>query len=329
MRESLERIIRILSLKGLVAPSAKVHKLDTQGLSGEVYGIDSESEDFILKIYRRGDSDKVIKEMKIYPYLLNFGVPVPRVYFADAKGKIVNKPLILIQRLKGENFDSLLKKGKGKEFVESLALSLHKFHSIRIHGLNLKLERKTLKEELSELKIISMIFLAFSMSLRTLRRAYKALSEISKIPLKKTASVLLHGDCNPSNAIYRDGTVYLIDLESVYVGNPASDVGYAYHFIRFNTPSDSALADHFVKTYESLHGKLVNLEVSKRLSALKIAIFLRFLSSINLLTVLLLGLKRSMELLTLRRSLSRFIEYCLEYAEKGKAELNVTENLKF
>lgn len=323
MNESIERIMRILSLKGLVPPSANAYKLGTQGLSGEVYGINSGKEKFILKFYRKGDSSKVIKEMKIYPYLLSFGVPVPKVYFADAEGKIAKRPFLLIQRLEGETFNSLLKKGKGREFVESLAWSLHKFHSAHLSGLDLKLERKTLKEEISELRIMAMVFLAFSVSLSTLRRAYKALSEISKTPLKSGTPALLHGDCSPDNAIYCDGTVYLIDLENVYVGNPAFDVGYAYHFIRFGTPRNSSLADHFVRTYEALHGKIMNLEVCKRLAALKIAVVIKLLSSINLLTVLLLGLRRAMGFLAFRRYLSRFAEYCLEYAEKGGAELSL------
>jgi len=324
LSESIERIMRILSLKGLVPRSAKAYKLNNQGLSGEVYGINSEKENFILKFYRRGDSGKVIKEMKIYPYLLSLGVPVPKVYFADATGKVAKRPFLLIQRLEGKTFNSLLKKGKGREFVESLAMSLHKFHSAHLSSLDLKLKRKTLKEEISELKIMAVVFLAFSVSLSTLRRAYRALSEISKTPLKSSPSALLHGDCSPDNAIYCNGIVYLIDLESVYVGNPAFDVGYAYHFIRFSTPRNSALADHFVKTYEALHGRIMNLEVCKRLAALKLAVLLKFLGNINLLTVLLLGLKRAMGFLTLRRYLSRFVEYCLEYAEKGRAEISLS-----
>jgi len=321
---SIERIMRVLSLKGLVPPLAKARKLSTQGLSGEVYEINSEKGDFILKFYRRGDSGKVTKEMKIYPYLLSFGVPVPKVYFADAEGKIAKRPFLLIQRLNGESFDSLLKKGKGREFVESLAKSLHKFHSVHLSDLDLKLERKTLKKEVSELKIMAMVLLAFSISLITFRRVYKALSKISRMPLRGDSAALLHGDCGPDNTVYCDGTVYLIDLESVYVGNPAFDLGYAYHLIRFNTPRNSFLADHFVKTYEALHGKVMNLEICKRLAALKLVVFLKFLGNINLLTVIMLGLKRAMGFLIIRRYLSRFVEYCLEYAEKGEHELSLS-----
>jgi len=254
-------------------------------------------------------------------YLSNFDVPVPKVYFADAEGKIANRPFLLIQMVKGELFSSLLKKGKGREFVESLARSLHKFHSVRLNDPNMKLERKTLREEISDLKILAAALLAFSMSPVTFRRVYKALSRISRMPFKGNQLALLHGDCSPENAVYCDGILYLIDLESVYVGDPAFDVGYAYHFIKFSTPYDPGLADHFLKTYEALHGKIVNLEICMRLAALKLAVFIKFLSNINLLTVALLGLKRAIEFLTSRKFQKRFVEYCLEYAEKGTARL--------
>jgi len=316
MNRAIERVMEVLSFKGLVSPSARVSKLKNQGLSGETYSIDWGTENFILKFYRMGGSGKVIKELKIYQYLSSLGVPVPKVYFADAEGKVANKPFLLIQKLEGESFSLLLKKGKGREFVESLAASLHKLHSTQPSNLNLKLERKSFKDEIDELKIIATVLLAFSNPI-IFRRVYKALTEISKAHAKRSSLALLHGDCGPDNTIYCDGIVYLIDLESAYVGDPASDVGYAYHFIRFNVPLEPSLADHFVKTYEKLHGELVNLKIYKRVAALKLAIFLKFLSNINLLSIIMLGLKKAMNILSFRKQLNNFAEYCLEYAEKN------------
>ena len=73
MNKAIERIMEVLSLKGLVSPSAEVSKLKNQGLSGETYNISSGKENFILKFYRMESSNKVTKEVKIYQYLfLNF-----------------------------------------------------------------------------------------------------------------------------------------------------------------------------------------------------------------------------------------------------------------
>jgi len=318
MNKTTERIMKVLSLKGFVSPSARISKLNNQGLSGEVYDIvDSGMRNFILKIYRMDNSSKVIKEMKVYQYLSNLGVPVPKVYLADAEGKMANKPFLLIQKLEGEDFSSLIKKGKGREFVESLATSLHKLHSTQPSNLDLKLEKKSFKDEIDELKILAIVLLTFSASPRTFRRVYKTLFEISKTRAKRTSLALLHGDCGPDNTVYCDGTVYLIDLESAYIGDPASDIGYTYHSIKFNALDEPSLADHFVKTYEKLHGKIANWKIYKRLAALKLAIFLKFLGNINPLSIIMLGLKNSIKILALRKHLNRFAEYCLKYAEKN------------
>jgi len=318
MNKTIERVMEVLSFKGLVSPSARISKLKNQGLSGETYDIvDLGTENFILKFYRTESSSKIIKEMKIYQHLSGLGVPVPKIYFADAEGKVASKPFLLIQKLEGEDFGSLLKKGKGREFVESLAASLHKLHSIQLSDLDLKLEKKSFKDEIHELKIIAAVLLSFSVSPLVFRRVYKALSEISKIHVKSSSLALLHGDCAPDNIIYCNGIAYLIDLESAYVGDPASDVGYAYHSIKFSAPNEPGLADHFVKTYEKLHGKIVNLKIYKRLAALKLAIFLKFLGNINLLSIIMLGLKRAIDFLALRKQINKFAEYCLEYAEKS------------
>jgi len=109
-----ERILKVLSLKGLVSSSARIFRLNNQGLSGEVYCVESEAGDYILKFYRAGDSSKAVKEMKIYQYLSSLGVPVPKVYFADTNGEITRKPFLLVQKLNGESFSSLIKKGEGQ-----------------------------------------------------------------------------------------------------------------------------------------------------------------------------------------------------------------------
>ena len=312
-----ERILKVLSLKGLVSSSARIFRLNNQGLSGEVYCVESEAGDYILKFYRAGDSSKAVKEMRIYQYLSSLGVPVPKVYFADTNGEITRKPFLLVQKLNGESFSSLIKKGKGRIFVESLAKSLHKLHSIQVSDLNITLDRRPLEKEIEEIKVIAAFFLSFSMNLLSFRRVYKALSKISRIPAKKSTLALLHGDCGPDNTIYCNGTVYLIDLESAYLGDPAFDVGYAYHCIKLSASNRPELADHFIRTYESLHGKITNLEIYIRLAALKLAVFLKFLGNINLLLILLLGLRRAMNISTFRKQLNKFADYCIEYAEKN------------
>jgi aminoglycoside phosphotransferase (APT) family kinase protein len=319
MSRAAERIVKALSLRRLIPARAAVSKLRRQGLSGEVYRIDPNGKDLILKIYRAADSDKTLREAELYRRLSDLGVPVPKVHYFDADGRLGGRPFLLIERLEGERFSSLLRRGRGGDFVESLAESLHKLHSIRHDGLSLSLERRTFQDEVRELKLVSAILLGFSTGLLVLRRVYRALSGISGMPVTGDFQALLHGDCSPDNGIYRDGVVYLIDFESSYVGDPAFDVGYAYHCIRLAAPDDPGLPERFVRAYENLHGKLENLEAYLGLSALKLAVFLRFLGSVNPLSIVMVGLRRSVEFLGFRRELSTFVQYCLEYAEKIQA----------
>ena len=108
MNKTTERIMKVLSLKGFVSPSARISKLNNQGLSGEVYDIvDSGMRNFILKIYRMDNSSKVIKEMKVYQYLSNLGVPVPKVYLADAEGKMEGEKIFEEYKKKADSIKKI------------------------------------------------------------------------------------------------------------------------------------------------------------------------------------------------------------------------------
>jgi len=313
-----DRLLSFLHLKGLAYPLAKISKLSSQGFSSEVYSLDSGKEHYILKFYRDRSGKTATKEMRIYKSLSDFGVPVPNVYLVDVKGGVLGIPFLMMQKLEGEDFDLLIKKGEGKNFVEALALSLHKLHSIDIGSLGLDMPKRGFKDEVSDVRIMAGVLLAFSMAPVTFYRTYKALSEISQTSIQDDSLALLHGDCGPGNVVYSNGTVYLIDLESAYIGNPASDLGYVYHSIKFGAHSRPGLAEDFIDAYENLHGTVKDLEFYKRLMALKLAVLFRFLMGFNTLSFLLLGFKRTLSLLAMRKHLSAFVNYCLTYAEKGK-----------
>lgn len=312
----MKRLLKFLTLKNLALPTAKITKLADQGLSGQVYSLDSDREHFILKFYRERDDKKITRIMETYRYLTDSGVPVPEVYIADGKGRVTKKPFILMQKLKEEKFSSLLKRRKEKDFINALALSLHRLHSVDIGGLDANLREKRFEDEIRDIKILAEVLLAFSVSPIVFRRLYKALSAISNSNVQGNPSALLHGDCGPDNIIYSNGTAYLIDLDDAYIGDPAFDLGYAYHCIKLSAPTKPELAEDFIEAYENLYGKVAALDTYKRLVALKLAISLRFLTRPNLLMVLLAGFKRTINLVALSKQFSRFIEYCLTYAER-------------
>jgi aminoglycoside phosphotransferase (APT) family kinase protein len=67
---------------------------------------------------------------------------------------------------------------------------------------------------------------------------------------------LAHGDYHPGNVcVTRDSRMIVLDWDSVEIGDPAYDVGYAYHFVKFfsnpkNPDSAQRTADRFVSEYK-------------------------------------------------------------------------------
>jgi aminoglycoside phosphotransferase (APT) family kinase protein len=317
------RLLRYLRLKRVALPSAQITTWRGQGLSNKTYLLDSGKEHFILRVYRDRSGKTIPKEMNMYQTLSEMGVPVPRVYVADVDGILLGRPFLLTQKLEGEKFSSLIKRGAGEDFVEALASSLHRLHSVDPRILDLELPRRTFRDEVSDIKILAGMLLTLSIAPVSLYLVHKALSEISDIHGRGNRLALLHGDCDPSNVIYHDGFAYLIDVEDAYIGDPAFDLGYAYRFVRFEAWPRPQLAENFINVYQNLHGKIASLEAYKKLAALKLAVSIRFLLGIDALSLLLVGFEKKAGLIALRKYFSAFFNYCLTYAEKGKAELEI------
>jgi aminoglycoside phosphotransferase (APT) family kinase protein len=66
---------------------------------------------------------------------------------------------------------------------------------------------------------------------------------------------LIHGDYHPANLyLTKHSRIIVLDWESAEIGDPAYDVGYAYHFIKFfsdpkNPKSAEKIAERFVSEY--------------------------------------------------------------------------------
>ena len=56
--------------------------------------------------------------------------------------------------------------------------------------------------------------------------------------------VLAHGDYHPGNVcVTKDSKMIVLDWDSIEIGDPAYDVGYAYHFVKFfSNPTNPNLA---------------------------------------------------------------------------------------
>ena len=66
----------------------------------------------------------------MYETLSEMEVPVPRVYVADADGRVLGRPFLLIQKLKDERLRALIKSSAGGDVVQAPASGLHRLHSV-------------------------------------------------------------------------------------------------------------------------------------------------------------------------------------------------------
>ena len=291
--------------------------LTHQGLSGLTFLLTLAEPQvrLILKLYR--NRGKALKELRLLDFIRNAGVPVPQAYGVDLEGDVLGRPFLIMEEIRSEG------RGEPELMAEKLAATLYLLHSLDPDTADrkIKLERKSIEDELREIKLLSLLLLIISLPppLPMIRSVLRALGKLKKNSRdrKSASGSLLHGDCGLDNILYSRGAVYLIDLEEAFVGDPAYDVSYAYHSISISNRFGPDLADRFVSAYEELSGPLENLSLYKRIVALKMSLLLRLLRNPGPLMGLLLGSEKVKMILKGRRFLKSAEGHYLNYAEGG------------
>jgi len=82
---------------------------------------------------------------------------------------------------------------------------------------------------------------------------------------------LLHGDYHPGNiCVTKDSRLIVLDWDSIEIGDPAYDVGYAYHFIKFfSNPKDPNSAEKIAERFVSVYMRNFQGDISWRLEFYK------------------------------------------------------------
>ncbi len=158
--EELQAHLRATGLKGLFAPRtpvtvASVEPVAEQGMSSLVYHVALEEPDarLILKVYKsREKARSALKEACVLRSLRREGMAVPLVYGTDIGGKAFGKPFLLLEEVRTEEHEDLLREGRTEVFAEAVARSLHLLHSLK-PKLPKKLEpnRMSLDDEIRDL----------------------------------------------------------------------------------------------------------------------------------------------------------------------------------
>lgn len=219
-------VLKRLGLLGVSSNAAKV-KVENEAFSNAVYGINTGSKSFILKIV----SDPVVNEKKIaekeVALLRKFKEITPKVILLDT---FENHPAIFMEKLKGKSLSRL--KPTTRDLAESAHL-LALVHSTKIEPKLIKLlARKYEKVPQENLEILIHWLNKFdggnSLKSRIVAQ-YKRLHKYYRNSNLHFRPTLCHGDFKLGNIIKSGSELKLIDWEAAIIGDPAYDLAVFFY----------------------------------------------------------------------------------------------------
>ncbi|MBO3832228.1 MAG: phosphotransferase [Candidatus Brockarchaeota archaeon] len=291
--QKLQSYLNHVGLEGLAPPgSIRVRSLalhEKQGLSNKTYLLRVEADGemldtLILRLYT-GDG-KASREFRLLKLLGTRGLPVPSVYAFDESRKVLGKPFLIMEMIKQTQPED------EQCLLEAAARSLAEIHSIKPSVLRGVLENKG-NYPARELDGIRLLAAAMMFSTigppYTLVRCLKHANLLRRRMLEGR-SLLIHGDYGLDNIVYSRGRAYVVDWESAEIAEPTFDVAYVCNFLgfleRIQAKPEGKLSETFLKNYEKHGGVVKQLELYRRLAAIKIILLLEVLRTRNLFSLL-------------------------------------------
>ncbi len=248
------------------------------GLSNDVYSVTVEytfegakcTTDIVLKTYlsnmepfdaiRRkyayqGDVYKWDREYNIIKNLSLVSFPTPEVYSIESNCDLLGYPFLLMKK------EDTVKQSIS-DIVDVFASTLARLHNFKPNMIGFNF----LKQPKDEYDYAKSWPINFTTYLNIERKHDKKLKENFKLAIRWLYSnaaknscpqyCLVHGDYHPGNVcLTKDSRFLVLDWDSIEIGDPALDVGYAYHFIKFftnpNNPNEGeSVAKRFLSVYE-------------------------------------------------------------------------------
>lgn len=322
-------------------------RLKTQGRVNEMYSFQiTYSLDrtkyqtaLILRMYNYGE-EVCRKEFAVLKALKKQNIPVPSVYSIETSNETVGKPFVIMEKILGKSASHLLYSGTSplltvEKLAESLAM-IHKLDPSCIGHSQLFAEQQEFAQrKLDQARAIIKHKCRTCFPPIRPRRYLEALRRLEKRGIiQRFRPTLIHGDFSPNHVlITKDGPV-IIDWEHATVGDPAFDVGFAYHLLMWIGRSQidhklversatiwTDLRENFVRYYEKYMGhKLANLEFYKELAALEFLLFFdgRLRPGVLSAPPVQLGLQgRLFGAFFVRNRLRPFHDYCVQYLAKN------------
>jgi len=278
----LEKYLYAISRKGdsnLIPKSARAIKVSNVmkiggGLWDDIYSLSltyndgetTQNRDLVLKTYLENidpvlktyihdeDLRKCVREFQALRSLGRVGFPVPEAYLCECDSRFLGYPFVIMQKVQ-------IVQKSNYELVDCFAHTLANLHNLNVKELGINVLRPPkgehgfarrwpihFKEYLNlETKHSKRLKENFNLAIRWLN---------SNLPDSCCPQYsLLHGDYHMANVcVTKDSRMIVLDWDSIEIGDPAYDVGYAYHFVKFfsdpkNPSSGQSAAERFVSEY--------------------------------------------------------------------------------
>lgn len=250
----------------------------------------------VFRICEDKHAQRLAKEYRALKALKAHGIPVPTGLILETDQRIIGAPFIIMEKITGKSASNLLDSNENAlptvDLLAKLLASLHKLQPEILFHVDTK---KNALEEASEFRnsMMSQIkhlidvgyITGFSPFAR--RRYLTTLEKLKEVEMQPCRLALVHCDYGPDHVLLTRKGPVITDWEGIRSGDPAYDVGWAYHIIRLEgramidhrfvraprkVPVDLDLREEFVKCYERYAGsRPANLEFYKALVALRLA----------------------------------------------------------
>ena len=230
-----------------------------------------ENIDPVLKAYICDeDLRKCVREFQALRSLGRIGFPVPEVYLCECDSRFLGYPFVIMQK------EEVVQKSIN-EIVDCFASTLAYLHNLKVAELGITV----LRPPEDEYAFARRWPIHFKHYLNLETKHDKKLKKDFNLAIQWLDSnvsnnscpqyCLAHGDYHPGNVrVTKDSRMIVLDWDSIEIGDPAYDVGYAYHFVKFfsdpkNPNSAERTAERFVSEYmRNFHG-----DISRRLEFYK------------------------------------------------------------
>jgi len=219
------------------------------------------------------------REFQVMSHLEKTGFPVPKVYLAERRDDVLGSPFLIMNREKPMP-GFVFKDSDWVTFAKTLA-NLHNYDASEFgNALAYPKDAYSFAERsvnqirgsINEIKLSHQLKSSFEIAARWLQR------HVYSVSCPKYC--LLHGDYHPENILFNiNSKMMILDWDWAEIGDPACDLGYTYHSLKFfcdyrNPSSADDVAEHFVSEYlKNFKGDVLpRLKFYKLIGALRIAV---------------------------------------------------------